>query len=290
MDGITFGRRQYGRPRQGLRFSPRIIIGLIIALIAIGGYFFRTSINPITGKKERVNISPQQEIALGLQAMPEMARMHGGMHPDPEANAQVDRIGQELVGALNDLFPRGENPYKFDFHLLADPETVNAFALPGGQVFITAALYTKLETQGQLAGVLGHEIGHVIERHGAERLAEAGLMQGLVGAVGVATYDPEHPSSAGYAAMAQAIAALVSMKYGREDELESDIYGLRLTAKAGYDPRAMIRVMEILRDASKSGAQPEFLSTHPDPGNRIGRLEAAIKEMYPSGVPADLTP
>ncbi len=289
MDGITFGRRRYRRSRpRGLRFSGRTIIGLIIAAIAIGGYFLQSSINPITGKKERVNLSPQEEIAIGLQAVPEMARMHGGALQDPEAQAAVDAVGHRLVAALNELFPRGENPYQFDFHVLADPETVNAFALPGGQVFVTAALASRLETEGQLAGVLAHEIGHVIERHGAERLAEQGLLQGLVGAVGVATYDPNDPSSARYAAMAQAVGAMVTMKYGRDDELESDRYGVQILAKAGYDPRAMIRVMEILREAGGGGGQPEFFSTHPNPENRIGKIEAAIAEVFPGGVPSGL--
>jgi beta-barrel assembly-enhancing protease len=294
---ITLGGRGYGgygRPgysgvrRRGRRLTGRAGIGILIALIALAGYFFRTSVNPITGKKERVTISPQQEIALGLQAMPEMMQMHGGEHPDPRAQAELDRIGGALVQQLNTLFPNAKSPYEFDFHLLADPQTVNAFALPGGQVFITAALYQRLETEGQLAGVLGHEIGHVIERHGAERLAEQGLMQGLVGAVGVATYDPQDPSSARYAAMAQAVGALVSMKYGRDDELESDRYGVLLTAKAGYDPRSMVRVMEILAESAKSGRQPEFFSTHPNPENRIGRINAAIQELYPQGVPENL--
>jgi beta-barrel assembly-enhancing protease len=285
------GRRRGGQGgRRGLRLSGRTVVGLLIALIAIGGYFFRTSVNPITGQKERVSISPEQEIVLGLQAAPQMMQMYGGLHPDAAAQARVDEVGHALVREVGSLFPDGENPYKFEFHLLADGETVNAFALPGGQVFITAALYERLETEGQLAGILGHEIGHVIERHGAERLAEQGLMQGLVGAVGVATYDPEDPSSAQYAAMAQAVGTLVSMKYGRDDELESDRYGVLLMARAGYDPRAMARVMEILGEASGGGRQPEFLSTHPDPGNRVGKIEALVRELYPGGVPAGLRP
>jgi predicted Zn-dependent protease len=290
MDGILLGRRgRYGPGgRRGLRFSGRTVIGIIIALVVVGGYFFQTSVNPITGKKERVNLSPQEEIAIGLQAVPEMSRMHGGLHPDAAAQAEVDRVGQRLVAALRELFPSGDNPYKFDFHLLADPKTVNAFALPGGQVFVTAALASRLETEGQLAGVLGHEIGHVIERHGAERLAEQGLLQGLVGAVGVATYDPNDPGSARYTMMAQAVGAMVAMKYGRDDEIESDRYGVQILAKAGYDPRAMIRVMQILQEAGGGSGQPEFFSTHPNPENRIGKIEAMIKEVYPNGVPENL--
>jgi predicted Zn-dependent protease len=179
-------------------------------------------------------------------------------------------------------------PYPFEFHLLADPETVNAFALPGGQIFITAALFTRLETEGQLAGVLAHEIGHVVERHGAEHLAKANLTQGLVGAVAVGATDTAvSPQQA--AAVAAAIGQVINMKYGRDDELESDQWGLTLMARAGYDPRAMERVMQILAESSGGrGGQPEFFSTHPNPENRIERIRKAIETMFPNGVPDSL--
>lgn len=282
--------RGYGRsPRGGRGLSPRLLIAGVILAVAVGGYFLRTSVNPITGRTERVALSVQDEVALGLQAAPEMAQMHGGLSSDAAAQALVDRVGGSLVSALRELFPGGENPYPFEFHVLADREVVNAFALPGGQVFITEALLGRLETEGQVAGVLAHEIGHVVERHGAERLAQQGLMQGVVGAVGVAAYDPDRPETAAAAALAQAIGTLVTLKYGRQDELESDEYGVRISAAAGYDPRAMIRVMEILRDASgERGGPPEFLSTHPDPGNRIERIQELVRLVYPNGVPTDL--
>jgi predicted Zn-dependent protease len=262
----------------------RLWIALLIAGIAIVSFLMTRSKNPITGQTQYVAMSVQDEIALGLAAAPEMAAQHGGLHPDPAAQEQVDRVGGRLLS-------RGlamETPYQFEFHLLADPQTVNAFALPGGQVFITAALYAQLETEGQLAGVLGHEIGHVIERHGAERLAKMQLTQGLVGAVGVAASEEGRGYEA--AAVAAAIGQLVNMRYGRDDELECDRWGVRLLAKAGYDPRAQIRVMEILRDAGGGGGAPEFFSTHPNPENRIGRIERAIEEVFPNGVPEGLEP
>src|SRR5690606_24094221 len=196
----------------------------------------------------------------------------------------VDRVGRRLVDAT----VAADSPYQFDFHLLADPATVNAFALPGGQIFITAALYERLETEGQLAAVLGHEIGHVIERHGAERIAQMQLTQGLTGAAVLAAYDPENPSSAGSAVVAQLIGQLVNLRYGRDDELESDHWGVRILAEAGYDPRAMIRVMEILAEAAGPTQMPEFFSTHPNPDNRIGRIQEAISRQFPNGVPDGL--
>lgn len=269
-------------------FRPRLIIAGAIALFALISFFSMRQVNPITGKAQHVALSTHDEIALGLRAAPEMARQHGGLDPDPEAQRLVDHIGVSLVRGG----PAKEGPWRFEFHLLADTQTINAFALPGGQVFITRALFDRLETEGQLAGVLAHEIGHVIERHGAQRLAQAQLAQGLVGAVGVAATDPDSPVGAQQAAaIAAAVAQLINLRYGREDELESDTWGVILAGSAGYDPRAMIGVMDILEEASSArGRPPEFLATHPNHGNRVERIRAAIAEYYPSGVPAGLKP
>jgi predicted Zn-dependent protease len=263
----------------------RILVALAIAAVALISYFGSRSFNEITGETQYVSISKDQEVALGLQAAPQMAQQHGGLHPDQDAQARVD----EVCAALVNQSAARDSGYPFECHLLADSETINAFALPGGQVFITAALYQRLESEGQLAGVLAHEIGHVVGRHGAERIAKAQLTEGLTGAVVVAASDPENPQSGQYAAqMAILIGQLVNMKYGREDELESDRLGVRFMAEAGYDPRALIRVMEIL-DASSQGARPpEFFSTHPNPENRIENIQQAIAAEFPNGVPEQL--
>src|ERR671917_1889526 len=180
----------------------------------------------------------------------------------------------------------GQSPYRFEFHVLDDPQTINAFALPGGQIFITEGLLKRLTTDGQIAGVLGHEIAHVIARHGAEHIAKQQLTQGLTGAAVLATYDPSNPASRGSAAVAAMIGQLVTMRFGREDELESDQLGVRFAAEAGYDPRSMIGLMKILAQSSEGGRPPEFFSTHPNPENRVARIESAIQKQFPDGVPA----
>jgi predicted Zn-dependent protease len=262
----------------------RLIIAVIMALVAIAGYYGSRSFNPVTQETQHVDISPEQEVALGLQAAPEMAQQFGGLHPDQQAQQLVDRICQELVGRT----AAKDTAYEFECHVLGDERTINAFALPGGQVFITAALMGKLQTEGQLAGVLGHEIGHVVARHGAEHIAKAKLTQGLTGAAVIATYDPGNPASQRNAAVAALIGQLVNMRFGRKDELESDRLGVRFMAEAGYDPRAMVEVMRILEEAAGGGRQPEFFSTHPNPGNRIATIQAAIQEQFPQGVPDGL--
>jgi predicted Zn-dependent protease len=263
----------------------RLFAALIVAAIALLGYFGSSVFNPITEEKQHVaGITPEQEVALGLQAAPEMAQQFGGLDPDAESQAKVDRVGERLVSRS----AAGKSPYRFEFHLLDDPETINAFALPGGQVFITEGLLRRLKTDGQLAGVLGHEIAHVVGRHGAEHIAKQQLTEGLTGAAVLATYDPNNPSSRSSAAVAAMIGQLVNMRFGREDELEADKLGIRFTSEAGYDPRALIALMKILEESTQGNRPPEFFSTHPNPENRIQRIQAAIQERFPDGVPKGL--
>jgi predicted Zn-dependent protease len=263
----------------------RLLVGLAIAAFALISYFGSRAYNPVTDENQYVSITPDQEVALGLQAAPQMAGQHGGLDPDQGAQAQLDEVCNQLLQQSD----AGQTEYPFDCHLLADPETINAFALPGGQVFITRALWERLETPGQLAGVMSHEIGHVVARHGAEHIAKAQLTQGLTGAVVIAAYDPENPQNSQYAAqIAALVGQLVNMKYGRDDELESDRLGVRFMADAGYDPNSLIRVMEILAESSEGNRPPEFFSTHPNPENRIENIQQAIAAEFPNGVPGDL--
>lgn len=286
-----YGRRDQGRRRQpsyprrggfGQRSGGklRLLIGLGIAIFSVISYFGSKSFNPVTGEKQYLSMTPHQEVALGLQAAPQMIEQHGGLYPSQREQDVVDRVGQALVRAN----PEIPNEWEFEFHLLRDPRTINAFALPGGQCFITYALYSQLQTEGQLAGVLGHEIGHVVARHGAQRMAKGKLTQGLIGAVATAS------SSQGSAQMAAMIGNLINMKYGRGDELQSDKLGIIFMSKAGYNPSSMIGVMEILAKAGGGNGKSEFFSTHPNPENRIGRIQESIKEIYPNGPPRHLRP
>ncbi|HMO86660.1 MAG TPA: M48 family metalloprotease [Lacipirellulaceae bacterium] len=274
-----------------------LLIALVIALFAVVSYFAKPGdLNEVTGEVERVALADEaDEIALGLQAAPEMVGMHGGPSPDRAGQQLVSGIGAQLLDALDEDLARvnqqqpevqRRNPYRdhFRFTLLGDRRTVNAFALPGGPVFITQALYDRLETKGQLAGVLGHEIGHVLSRHGNKQMARQGLFQGLAGAVGVLGGD------ANSARMGQMVGAALSTKYGRDAELVSDKWGVRLMALAGYDPRALIQVMRILDEASGGGGPPEFLSTHPKPANRVAYIEQVIQSEFPEGLPPGLEP
>ncbi len=261
----------------------RLGLAALVAVIAIVGYFRNSSVNPVTGAKQHVSISADQEIALGLQAAPEMLQQYGGEDPDPNDVALVSSVGEELRSKSD----AGTTSYKFVFHCLADDHTINAFALPGGQVFITRALLHKLKTRGQLAGVLGHEMGHVAARHGAQQMAKQQLTQGLTGAAVIATYDSRNSQSR--AAMAMMVAQLVNLKYSRDDESEADKLGVRFMSQSGYDPRAMLGVMDVLKAEGGSGSA-EFFQTHPNPDHRMERIKSNIAERFPRGVPAGMRP
>jgi len=251
----------------------RLLIGLLFIAFAVFKFYTNTQVNPVTGEEQRISMTPEQEMTLGVQSAPQMAQQHGGLHPDEAAQELVDKVGHLLL----DTPTARKSTYQYDFHLLADDQTVNAFALPGGQIFITAALFNQLQNEDQLAGVLGHEIGHVIERHSAERIAKQELTQGITNAAVIASGD----YSAGQ--MAQYISNIVNMKYGQGQELESDDWGIRLMMESGYNPEQMIGVMAILKKAS-GGKSSGFFSTHPDPDDRAAKIQASIDKYEQMGI------
>ncbi len=279
-----YGRRQpqgryyggtgdpYSRNGRGAgtgRFKLFLMIGLAMAAFQAFKYFTNTQVNPVTGETQRIQWTTEEEIQLGLNSAPQMAQQHGGLHPDKRAQDFVKQVGQRLINTPTAL----KSQYPYDFHLLADPNVVNAFALPGGQCFITYALFERLKSEDQLAGVMGHELGHVIERHGAERMAKSGFIQGLIQSVLIGSGgDPS------FAQIANVIGNYTNMKYGRDQELESDDWGVKIMLEAGYDPEELIGVMDILEEASGGSRVPEFQSSHPSPENRREKIRESIEK------------
>jgi predicted Zn-dependent protease len=249
---------------RGRNFKVRMLIAIVVVAFAFLRKCSQEEENPYTGKTQAISLSPEQEIAIGLQSAPGMAQQHGGLHPDNRYQALVDNVGNKLIS--NSIAKN--TPYKYEFHLLADENTINAFALPGGQIFITHALFSKLENEDQLAGVLGHEIGHVLGKHSNERITNANFWKVI--AMGSSAIDMGE--------VAQQFGQGQLLKNGRGDELESDELGVLFMLKAGYNPEEMIGVMEILKAAAGPNRVPEFQSSHPDPENRIEKIRAAIKK------------
>jgi predicted Zn-dependent protease len=258
------------------RGCSRLLIALVVAGVGIFAYMSQKEVNPVTGEEQHVAMTVDQEKVLGLEAAPEMAQQMGGVVDpnDPEARL-VDEVGARIVARSN----AARSPYagNFQFHLLADPHTINAFALPGGQVFITKGLFDRMQTEAELAGVLGHEIGHVIHRHSAEQMAKGQLGAALSQAVGVAASDGSDGGQRA-AMVAAMVSQMMQLKYGRGDESESDRYGIDAMAAAGYDPKAMLEVMEILKQAGGGGRQPEWMSSHPLPETRIVEIQEYLRQ------------
>ena len=248
----------------------RIFIGLAIVAFAFIQKCSNTEENPYTGRSQHITMTPDQEIAIGLQSAPEMAQQHGGLYPDQRLQSFVASVGNKLV--QNSI--ARETPYEYDFHLLADDQTINAFALPGGQCFITYALFSQLN-EAQLAGVSGHEIGHVIGRHSAERIADSQTWQTATMGATVGAGD--------MGSIVGSIGQSTLLKNGRGDELESDELGVLFMIQSGYDPYEMVTVMEILKAAGGPNRTPEFQSTHPDPENRIEKIKEAIAKYKNQG-------
>lgn len=270
------------------RLIMRLGIGLLFALFGLVTYCSNVVENPVTGERQRIQLSPQQEVVIGRQSVPQMAAQYGGVYPSSTLQNYITQVGQRIVNQSEaSRTPSPNSHYPYEFRLLSDTQTVNAFALPGGPVFITVALVRRLKSEAQLAGVLGHEIGHVVARHGAEHLARQQLGASLVNAVGIAASDtPQDAQRA--AVIAQAVNQLVTLRYGREDELEADQLGFRFMREAGYNPQGIVELMQILGSLRQGGSQPEFFSTHPNPENRLQRLQSLINQAYPNGVPANL--
>jgi predicted Zn-dependent protease len=253
----------------------RLLIMLAFALFSLAKYYLGSKqTNPITGEKQRVSLSPDQEVAMGLQSAPEMAAQFGGIYPDETVQMRVRTIGRKLLQSTEVK----NSPYQFQFNVLADQQTVNAFALPGGPIFITMALLNQLKSDDEIAGVLGHEIGHVVNRHSAEHMAKSSMISGLVNSVVLGS------GSMSSAQVAQYVGNMMNMKYGRDDETESDVYGLKYMYQSGYKPEALIAVMEVLQ-ASSGGARggSDFMSSHPSPANRMIKIKEEIAKLGKSG-------
>ena len=228
--------------------------------------------NPVTGKSELSLVSEEQEIALGRQTRDETLRSIGE-YQDPEAQALVRRIGMEIAKA-------SERPaLPWEFHVI-DDDQVNAFAAPGGFIFITRGILSHMNSEAELASVLGHEIGHVTARHTAQQVSKAQLAQlGL----GVGMIFSSTVRSVG-GALSQGL-QLLFLKFGRDAESQADDLGFRYMVADGYDPNGAAEMFRTLERVSARAGQrlPEWASTHPDPGNRVAKTEQRIDSLAGTG-------
>jgi predicted Zn-dependent protease len=232
------------------------------------------STNPTTGRSQFNALSREEEIQIGTQGKDELVKEMGGEVARADLRQYVTEVGMSLVqtAVVRDS-SLSELPWEFT---LLDSDVVNAFALPGGKVFMSMGLARRMTNEAQLAGVLGHEVGHVAARHTNERFGRAmGTQIGavLVGAVLGSDQIGQLAGNFGDVAL---------KGYDRRQESESDELGMWYMERAGYNPIGMRGVMEILASLAGEGRDPEFLSTHPYPETRIRQIDERMTNEYAS--------
>jgi predicted Zn-dependent protease len=237
----------------------------VIFVVSIFFFVFSgCAVNPVTGRNQLMLMGEiENDVGLGRSASAEVVKEYSQGDVPVAVSNYVNYVGQKIGAASH--FPELE----WNFAVLNN-ETVNAFALPGGYIYITTTMLGHLKNEAQLAAILAHEAVHVTARHSASSISR----QTAIGAViSIATTD----ETASAMRVASIVADLDGLGYSRAHEKESDAYGLDYMVKAGYDPYAMVEVMEILEETSKS--RPiEFLSTHPSPANRKEVIKRVIAE------------
>ena len=226
--------------------------------------------NPATGQSQLALVSESQEIQMGQQAAQQVQQTMGYVD-DPGLQQYVSSIGMKIAKSTE----RPQLPW--EFHVVNDP-SVNAFALPGGFIFVTRGLITHITNEAQLASVLGHEIGHVTARHSVQAISRQELFGGIL-AIG----EVLSPTVAKYGQIAGAGLSLLFLKYSRDQESQADQLGFRYALQNGYDVRQMVDLFQMLNRVSQAsgGSQlPQWLETHPDPGNRIQATQQRLDTVH----------
>ncbi|MDH4272678.1 MAG: M48 family metallopeptidase, partial [Candidatus Aminicenantes bacterium] len=237
------------------------VLFLIIGLVGC-------ATNPVTGKKELSLISENQELALGKQTDVEIRQQYG-VYGDAALNAYVQSVGRSLA-------PHTHRPHlDYQFAVLDTP-VVNAFAVPGGYIYVTRGILALMGSEAELAVVLGHELGHVNARHSVQRMSEMMLVQ-----VGLAVGSALSDTFAEISGLAGVGVQLLFLKYSRDDERQADTLGIEYAREGAYNPGEMVAFfssLEKLGDVSGGHALPGFLSTHPLTSERIDRVRQMLTE------------
>jgi len=226
--------------------------------------------NPITGEDEMMFFPDQQDIEVGKLYAPEVEKELKGRIEDQALQNYIDGVGRKIA-------QMSHRP-DFDYHFVAvNDKSINAVSLPGGYIFITKGMLLKLKSESQMAGVLAHEIVHVVARDTSNMMSkQIGMNILMIAAV-------SQTSSQGAAAAADLTRQILSLKYSRDDEKTADLGGLDYMVRAGYDPNGMVETMRMLE--SEDTIRPvEFLSSHPSPENRVSYLSARIRTRYFNGI------
>ena len=231
-------------------------------------FFVGCATNPITGEQQLMLVSEQQDIAIGRKYAPEVEKQMGGRIADGVLQNYIDSVGQRIA--------RVSHRPDLEYHFVAlEDKSVNAFALPGGYIFITKGMLKKLTTEAQLAAILSHEIAHIVARHSSANMSREIGISILLSAV---TSDK---TPQGVLTAADLTRKILGLQYSKKDEREADLGGLDYMTWAGYNPYGMVETIRMLQ--SQQRFRPiEFFSTHPSPQSRLGYLTQKIQTQYPN--------
>jgi predicted Zn-dependent protease len=218
--------------------------------------------NPITGKSELNFFAVSDDVQIGNKYAPEVEKQLGGAIANPTLQNYVNSVGQRVAVVA------GTPQFSYKYVAVND-KSMNAMALPGGHIFITQGLLAKLKTEDELAGVLAHETVHVVARHSTHQMSQQIGMDILLSAAS------KSGASEGVMTVANLTTQLIGLKYSRSQETEADLGGVDYMTAAKYSPWGMVETMKIL-EANSQGGSAEWLSSHPNPGNRVGYLTETI--------------
>jgi metalloendopeptidase OMA1, mitochondrial len=272
------------------RFSFRLI-PIVLGLLAIAFLAARGCQEGPFGRKQIINITPEQELQLGKQAYQQVLSQSKVVGDRDELPTSVNRIGERLAVAsrhpriVEAVRIRGDRRFEWEFHVVADPQ-VNAFCLPGGKVVVNTGIIDVCDTESGLAVVMGHEIGHALARHGVERVSRQQLNQIGLTAAAFSLGDLNPADRQQILGLLGAGARFgLELPFSRDNESEADRIGLLLMAAAGYEPAEAPKFWDRMSRATGGSRQPSFMSTHPSHGERKQQLTewaagADVRELY----------
>lgn len=254
-----------------MRTMRRAVLGLMLVMGMLAGGS-GCSTNPATGQWQLNMVGENEAIALGQKAAPDFLKEYGGPIPSNEIQSYVSNLGQRLAKVSE----RPDLPWQFH---AVDSSVVNAFALPGGQIFVTRGLMAKLKNEAELAGVLGHEIGHVTAEHVGQRMTQSAILNVGLQVTGALSGQPD----AVWLKVLGVGSQLYQLKFSRGEESQADELGMRYMSRIGYNPVGQLQVMQVLQSLEgESGGTLEILSTHPSSQTRIDHVKSLIKSTYPN--------
>ncbi|MEN2995270.1 MAG: M48 family metalloprotease [Thermodesulfovibrio sp.] len=242
---------------------------LLLIFISLICFSCVSEIDPISGEKTYTLLSTEEEIRIGHKVIPSAINENDGVYPDREVQNYIKEIGNKIAKVT---------PRKVDYQFyVVNSSQINAFALPGGPVFVTRGLLLNMDKESELAGVLAHELGHINARHHAKFLEKTYGMSMLLGILGIALQDSKYASAV--MSLAQISAGLLQLKFSRDQENEADFLGVRFSYESGYDPRGLLTMFEKFKTLER-GRTVEWLSTHPLPDTRIKNVQQIISQKY----------